>query len=280
MTIQILLNLQDPEAGHEIDHQQDVKKSHQGNTRTDTTIDIVMVKETIDIEMKATAIRRKTEEMSGQDQQRIDIKEITTKINTADMKNSLWATIEEIVEVIVVVTVAVTVVVTVVIAVVIVEIVVIVVIGVLIGVLIEVLIVVAIVVVIVVVIVVAMTTAIEEMVELVIYKDIRVKEFKFKEKDLAIMIVTALEVVTIAQATATETIESPVDLKESIVDLMNLITSPTIREKQSHKVMGKEWQGCLVQREEQCSQIGMETRSPKDKVSRMQRQITENRINS
>jgi len=276
MTIQILLNLQDPEAGHEIDHQQDVKKSHQGNTRTDTTIDIVMVKETIDIEMKATAIRRKTEEMSGLDQQRIDIKEITTKINTADMKNSLWATIEEIVEVIVVVTVAVTVVVTVVIAVVIVEIVVIVVIGVLIGVLIEVLIVVAIVV----VIVVAMTTAIEEMVELVIYKDIRVKEFKFKEKDLAIMIVTALEVVTIAQATATETIESPVDLKESIVDLMNLITNPTIREKQSHKVMGKEWQGCLVQREEQCSQIGMETRSPKDKVSRMQRQITENRINS
>lgn len=116
MKILILLSLLDPAADLEIDHQQEEKKSHQDSTRTDTTIDLVIVTEITDIKMKVTATRKMTEGMLDlEDQLKIDIKEITTKINIADMKNSPSVIIEEIVvivEVIAVVTVAVIVVVT------------------------------------------------------------------------------------------------------------------------------------------------------------------------
>lgn len=76
----------------------------------------MIVTEITDIKMKVTATRKMTEGMLDlEDQLKIDIKEITTKINIADMKNSPSVIIEEIVvivEMTVVVIVEVTVVVT------------------------------------------------------------------------------------------------------------------------------------------------------------------------
>jgi hypothetical protein len=178
------------------------------------------------------------------------------------MKNSPLVIIEEI-EVIVVVIVEATVAVTVAVIVVVIEVMVVVVIGALIEV----------------VIAAVMITGVEEMEELMNYKDIRVIEFNCKERELAIVIETALVVVTTAQVTATEMIESLADLTEREVGLMNLITHRTIKERQSPKVMGREWQECLVQNAERCFQIGMGMRSLKDRVFKMPKRITENRIN-
>lgn len=111
------------------------------------------------------------------------------------------------------------------------------------------------------------------------YKDTRVIEFNYKEKELAIVIVTALVVVTIAQVTATETIESLVVLTESEVGLMKLSTNQTIKGSKSRKVTGREWQECLVQKEELCFQTGMQMRRLKDRVCKMPKLITENRMN-
>jgi hypothetical protein len=130
------------------------------------------------------------------------------------MKNSPLVIIEEI-EVIVVVIVEATVAVTVAVIVVVIEVMVVVVIGALIEV----------------VIAAVMITGVEEMEELMNYKDIRVIEFNCKERELAIVIETALVVVTTAQVTATEMIESLADLTGREAGLMNLITHRTIKER-------------------------------------------------
>jgi hypothetical protein len=258
MQILILRNLpQDLAADLEIGQPLGGKKNHQGSTKIDTTTGLVMVTGTTDTKMKVTATKKMTDVMSGlEDQLMIDIKEVITKINIADMKTSLLATIEAIIVVIVVmiVTVVVTVEATAVIVVMIVAI--------------EVLIV---------VVTVVVITAVKEMKELVIYKDIK-EVFKEKEKELAIVTVTVLVEVTIAQATATEVIESLVELREREVGRMSLITHQTTSER-SRKVTDKEWQGCQVQSAERCSKIGTSRKSLKDRVRQMQKRTTENRIN-